>query len=63
RSVDFYLELDKVERDDVPPMRLTHQVTGPGSYIASADLPSEGRWRLRMVFEEITGVFEFESDG
>lgn len=63
RSLDFYLELDKVERDDVPPMRLTHQVTGPGSYVASADLPSEGRWRLRMVFEEITGVFEFESDG
>ena len=62
QSLEFYLELDKVERDDVPPMRLAHQLTGPGSYIASAELPSEGRWRLRMVFEQITGVFEFESE-
>lgn len=62
QSLDFYLELDKVERDDVPPLRLTHRITGPGSYIASADLPSEGRWRLRMMFEQITGVFEFDSE-
>lgn len=62
RSLDFYLELDKVGRDDVPTMRLAHQITAPGSYIASAALPSEGLWRLRLVFDEITGVFEFESE-
>ena len=61
-SLPFHLELDKVERDDLPPMRISHRLTGLGSYAASAALPSAGRWRLRMVFEGITGVFEFDVD-
>jgi len=61
RSLDFHLELDKLGRSDVPKIRLAHQLTAPGSYVASAALPSEGLWRLRIVFEEISGVFEFES--
>ena len=61
-SLEFRLELDKVAHDDRPPMPLVHRLTGPGSYIASAELPSAGRWQLRMVFPEITGVFDFDAD-
>lgn len=62
QSLEFHLELEKVgDYGASSRLRLPHRLTGPGSYVASADLPSEGRWRLRMEFEQITGVFEFDS--
>lgn len=36
--------------------------TGIGSYVATASSLEPGRWRLRMTFPEIDGVFHFDVD-
>lgn len=59
RSLELGLSLD-MPGQDMPAVPLAHTLTGIGSYAASATLPQSGRWRLRMAFPEITGVFEFE---
>lgn len=58
-SLDFALFLD-MPNSDMPAIPVPHLITGMGSYAATVKLPVDGRWRLRMVFPEITGVFEFD---
>jgi len=60
-SLEFNLALDMPGHDMVA-IPLNRTRTGAGSYVATAMLPEPGRWRLRMEFAEITGVFEFEVD-
>ncbi len=60
-SLDFHVELEIADGSQAP-VRLPHRLTGIGSYMTSAQLPSPGPWRLRIVFPEITGVFEFTAD-
>lgn len=60
-SLEFHVELEKVSGGQ-PTVRLPHRLTGIGSYTTSALLSSPGPWRLRLVFPEITGVFEFTAD-
>jgi hypothetical protein len=36
---------------------------GPGSYVADASLPMDGRWRLSLELPEVTGVFAFDTSG
>jgi len=60
-SLDFHVELERGDRSQ-PPARIPLRLTGVGSYMTSAQLSSPGPWRLRIVFPEITGVFEFTAD-
>lgn len=60
-NLPFNLALDMPDSDMLP-LPLSRARTGPGSYVATAMLPEPGRWRLRIEFEEITGVFEFDVD-
>jgi hypothetical protein len=59
-SLDLALALDMPDQAQAP-IALTHRLTGPGSYAASTTLPTPGRWRLRITFPEITGIFEFDA--
>ncbi len=43
-------------------LRPTTSWVGPGAYVATAALPMDGRWRLRIEFPEITGVFLIDVD-
>jgi hypothetical protein len=36
---------------------------GPGSYVADASLPMDGRWHLRLELPEVSGVFAFDVAG
>lgn len=58
-GLDFALALD-MPGHDMAPIALPHSMTGIGNYIASATLPTAGKWRLKIMFPEITGVFEFD---
>ncbi|MDO9600084.1 MAG: AAA family ATPase [Azoarcus sp.] len=59
RSLYLGLSLDRPGLD-MPPIPLGHNHNGMGSYSASTTLPQTGRWRLRIEFIEITGLFEFD---
>lgn len=46
---------------DMPPVPVRFERTGIGAYSGRSDsLPMPGRWSLRILFEQITGVLEFE---
>ncbi len=60
-SLDLKLSVDMPDRDmPARPLPLTR--TGIGSYVAIASALPPGRWRLRMDFPEIDGVFLFDVD-
>lgn len=60
-GLDLRLMLDMPDRDNSTiAVAASHSLQG--SRVATAILPEAGRWRLRMVFPEITGVFEFDVD-
>lgn len=60
-SLNFNLALDMPGRE-MAAIPLNHSRTGLGRYVATTMLPEPGRWRLRMQFDEIAGVFEFDVD-
>ena len=53
------LLLDLADRE-IEPLRLEVSRTGPGAYASGAPVPFGGRWRLRIEFPDITGVFVFD---
>lgn len=56
----FEMTLEQVDgaAESVP---VSFERTGTGSYSGrSASLPAPGRWSLRIAFEHVTGVLEFE---
>lgn len=61
-GLPLVLKLDRPGRD-IPPLHLRHSLVAPGSYVASAQLPESGRWRLRIELPNITGLFELDVPG
>lgn len=45
---------------DGPTLPMSQRLVAPGSYVANAQLPSAGRWRLRIELPQVTGVFELD---
>ncbi|MGL1834683.1 FixH family protein [Rhodocyclaceae bacterium SMB388] len=60
-SLELRLSLDMPEHD-MAARALALTRTGVGSYVATASALQPGRWRLRMDFPEIDGVFLFDID-
>lgn len=58
-ELDFTLALDMPDQE-MTPIALPYTMTGIGNYAASTTLPAAGKWRLKMAFPEITGVFVFD---
>lgn len=60
-SLELRLSVDMPEHD-MAARALPLTRTGVGSYVATAGALQPGRWRLRMDFPEIDGIFLFDVD-
>lgn len=60
-TLEIGLLLDPPE-SGLPSVPLTPVRVGPGRYTASAELPANGRWLLRIQLSSLTGLFHFQVD-